>query len=225
MQNAEMIRMDFFMPGFRSRGTMALMWTLLAMVMLMTGLAARANETESVRLSRPVLSLAAENVWMIDADVQVTLNSVLIDALKRGVPLVFSAEFEISKKRWYWFNERLLSQSRPLRLSFHSVTQQYRVSQSEQLLLMTANLDEALAATLNVRQWQVVLATGELSLQDLMQQIAKTPDAYEIRFRTRLDSAQLPKPLQLNALTNRDWNLSTEWVRPQLSLSGPGSAQ
>jgi hypothetical protein len=217
--------MDFFMPGFRSRGTMALMWTLLAMVMLMTGLAARANETESVRLSRPLLSLAAENVWMIDADVQVTLNSVLIDALKRGVPLVFSAEFEISKKRWYWFNERLLSQSRPLRLSFHSVTQQYRVSQSEQLLLMTANLDEALAATLNVRQWQVVLATGELSLQDLMQQIAKTPDAYEIRFRTRLDSAQLPKPLQLNALTNRDWNLSTEWVRPQLSLSGPGSAQ
>ncbi|MEY2681684.1 MAG: hypothetical protein RIQ66_245 [Pseudomonadota bacterium] len=195
------------------------------MVMLMTGLAARANETESVRLSRPLLSLAAENVWMIDADVQVTLNSVLIDALKRGVPLVFSAEFEISKKRWYWFNERLLSQSRPLRLSFHSVTQQYRVSQSEQLLLMTANLDEALAATLNVRQWQVVLATGELSLQDLMQQIAKTPDAYEIRFRTRLDSAQLPKPLQLNALTNRDWNLSTEWVRPQLSLSGPGSAQ
>jgi hypothetical protein len=201
------------------------MQALLAMVMLMTGLAARANETESVRLSRPLLSLAAENVWMIDADVQVTLNSVLIDALKRGVPLVFSAEFEISKKRWYWFNERLLSQSRPLRLSFHSVTQQYRVSQSEQLLLMTANLDEALAATLNVRQWQVVLATGELSLQDLMQQIAKTPDAYEIRFRTRLDSAQLPKPLQLNALTNRDWNLSTEWVRPQLSLSGPGSAQ
>jgi hypothetical protein len=201
------------------------MQALLAIATLMPGLAARANETESVRLSRPVLSLAAENVWMIDADVQVTLNSVLIDALKRGVPLVFSAEFEISKKRWYWFNERLLSQSRPLRLSFHSVTQQYRVSQSEQLLLMTANLDEALAATLNVRQWQVVLATGELSLQDLMQQIAKTPDAYEIRFRTRLDSAQLPKPLQLNALTNRDWNLSTEWVRPQLSLSGPGSAQ
>lgn len=204
---------------------MALMQALLAIATLMPGLATRANETESVRLSRPVLSLAAENVWMIDADVQVTLNSVLIDALKRGVPLVFSAEFEISKKRWYWFNERLLSQSRPLRLSFHSVTQQYRVSQSEQLLLMTANLDEALAATLNVRQWQVVLATGELSLQDLMQQIAKTPDAYEIRFRTRLDSAQLPKPLQLNALTNRDWNLSTEWVRPQLSLSGPGSAQ
>jgi hypothetical protein len=198
---------------------------LLVIAMLMPGLTTRANETESVRLSRPVLSLAAENAWTIDADVQVTLNSVLIDALKRGVPLVFSAEFEILKKRWYWFNERLFSQSRPLRLSFHSVTQQYRVSQGEQLLLMTANLDEALAATLNVRQWQVVLATAEGPIQDLMQQVAKTPDAYEIRFRTRLDSAQLPKPLQLNALTNRDWNLSTEWIRPQLSLSGPGSTQ
>ena len=198
---------------------------MLIIAMLMPGLVARANETESVRLSRPVLSLAAENAWTIDADVQVTLNSVLIDALKRGVPLVFSAEFEILKKRWYWFNERLLSQSRPLRLSFHSVTQQYRVSQGEQLLLMTANLDEALAATLNVRQWQVVPGAAELPIQDLMQQVVKAPDAYEIRFRTRLDSSQLPKPLQLNALTNRDWNLSTEWVRPQLSLSGPGSTQ
>jgi hypothetical protein len=204
---------------------MALTQVMLIIAMLMPGLVARANETESVRLSRPVLSLAAENAWTIDADVQVTLNSVLIDALKRGVPLVFSAEFEILKKRWYWFNERLLSQSRPLRLSFHSVTQQYRVSQGEQLLLMTANLDEALAATLNVRQWQVVPGAAELPIQDLMQQVVKAPDAYEIRFRTRLDSSQLPKPLQLNALTNRDWNLSTEWVRPQLSLSGPGSTQ
>ena len=63
---------------------MALTQALLAVAMLMSGLATRANETESVRLSRPVLSLAAENVWMIDADVQVTLNSVLIDALKLG---------------------------------------------------------------------------------------------------------------------------------------------
>jgi hypothetical protein len=203
----------------------ALTQALLVIIMLLSGLTASANETESVRLSRPVLSLAGEGAWVVDADVQVTLNSVLIDALKRGVPLVFSAEFEILRKRWYWFNEKLLSQSRPLRLSFHSVTQQYRVSQGEQLLVMTANLDEALAATLNVRQWPVALPPGEQKLQELMQQIAKAPDAFEIRFRTRLDSAQLPKPLQLNALTNRDWNLSTEWVRPQLSLSGPGSSQ
>ncbi|MFM8630830.1 MAG: hypothetical protein ACKODQ_05035, partial [Betaproteobacteria bacterium] len=70
---------------------MALTQVLIVIVMLMPGLATRANETESVRLSRPELSLAPDNAWMIDADVQVTLNSVLIDALKRGVPLVFSA--------------------------------------------------------------------------------------------------------------------------------------
>jgi hypothetical protein len=175
---------------------MALTQVLLVIAMLMLALAARANETESVRLSRPVLSAGSDNVWTIDADVQVTLNSVLIDALKRGVPLV---------------------------LSFHSVTQQYRVSQGDQLMLMTNHLDEALAAALNVRQWPIAQHAAEVQLQELMQQLAKTPEAFEIRFRTRLDSGQLPKPLQLNALTNRDWNLSTEWVRPQLSLSGPGS--
>jgi hypothetical protein len=61
--------MDFFMPGFRSRSMMALMQVLIVIAMLMPGLATRANETESVRLSRPVLSLAADNAWMIDADV------------------------------------------------------------------------------------------------------------------------------------------------------------
>ena len=217
--------MDFFMPGLRSKSRMALIQAMVVIGLLTAGLAARANETESVRLSRPLLSAASDNAWTIDADVQVTLNSVLIDALKRGVPLVFSAEFEILRKRWYWFNEKLLSQSRPLRLSFHSVTQQYRVSQGDQLMLMTNHLEEALAVVLNVRQWPIAQHSAEVQLHELLQQVAKTPEAFEIRFRTRLDSGQLPKPLQLNALTNRDWNLSTEWVRPQLSLSGSGSIQ
>ena len=217
--------MDFFMPGLRSKSMMALIQAMVVIGLLTAGLAARANETESVRLSRPLLSAASDNAWTIDADVKVTLNSVLIDALRRGVPLVFSAEFEILRKRWYWFNEKLLSQSRPLRLSFHSVTQQYRVSQGDQLMLMTNHLEEALAVVLNVRQWPIAQHSAEVQLQELMQQVAKTPEAFEIRFRTRLDSGQLPKPLQLNALTNRDWNLSTEWVRPQLSLSGSGGIQ
>jgi len=50
-----------------------------------------------------------------------------------------------------------------------------------------------------------------------MQAVQAKPDAYELRLRVRLDSAQLPKPLQVNALTNRDWNLSSDWVRPKVA--------
>ncbi len=184
----------------------------------------RANETESVRLSRPALTAIADNQWMMDADVQVTLNSVLIDALKRGVSLVFVAELDISRKRWYWFNEKLLGQIRSTRLSYHAVTQQFRVSLGEQQILASPYLDEALAAALNVRQWPLV-APSDMTLSELMQQVMKNPDGYEIRFRTRLDSGQLPRPLQVNALTNRDWNLSTDWVKPRLMPQPSGQGQ
>jgi len=29
--------------------------------------------------------------------------------------------------------------------------------------------------------------------------------------RMRLDTSQLPRPFQINALTNRDWTLSSDW--------------
>jgi hypothetical protein len=42
--------------------------------------------------------------------------------------------------------------------------------------------------------------------------------------RVRLDGSQLPKPLQINALTNRDWNLSSDWIEPRLTFEPlPGS--
>lgn len=196
---------------------MLLLWALAL------GPMAHANEAESVKLARPALIQGNEGAWTIDAEVQVTLNSVLIDALKRGVPLVFVAEFDIFKKRWYWFDEKLFSQSRSVRLVYHAITQQYRISQSEHQILTYPTLDEALAAAMDLKQWVLVPTQGEAQFADRLQEIKKTPDAYDLRLRVRLDSGQLPKPLQVNALTNRDWNLSSDWVRPRLVMApAPG---
>jgi hypothetical protein len=35
--------------------------------------------------------------------------------------------------------------------------------------------------------------------------------AYQGQVRLRLDTSQLPKPFQINALTNRDWTLASDW--------------
>ena len=37
----------------------------------------------------------------------------------------------------------------------------------------------------------------------------------------RLDVTQLPKPFQVNALTSRDWNLSSEWQRWPFRVKAP----
>ena len=36
---------------------------------------------------------------------------------------------------------------------------------------------------------------------------------YEAQVRMRLDVSMLPKPFQVTAITNRDWNLQAEWKR------------
>lgn len=178
--------------------------------------AAMANESESIRLNQPTLSLSTEKTWALDANVQVTLSPVLIEAVNRGVPLYFVAEFEILKNRWYWFDEKLLSQSKVVRLSYHAVTQQYRVAVGGLHQMSYPELDQALMAATSMRGWLLIDSEGQ-PLSGLMQAVQAKPDAYELRLRVRLDSAQLPKPLQVNALTNRDWNLSSDWVRPKVA--------
>ena len=201
-------------------GLMLLVWALGL------GPMAHANDTESVRLTKPALIQGPDGAWTMEAEVQVTLNSVLIDALRRGVPLVFVAEFDMFKKRWYWFDEKLFGQVRQVRLAYHAITQQYRITQGEQVQAYPT-LDEALSAAMDLRQWAIGPGQADMSLTDRLHEIKKTPDAYELRLRIRLDSGQLPKPLQVNALTNRDWNLSSDWVRPRLVMApapipGPG---
>ena len=36
---------------------------------------------------------------------------------------------------------------------------------------------------------------------------------YQAGLRMRLDTAQLPKPFQLNAIASREWNLASDWHR------------
>jgi len=63
-------------------------------------------------------------------------------------------------------------------------------------------LEEALAVLGRVRERLVV------ARQDV-----DPDDVYLAELRLRLDTTQLPKPLQINALASRDWNLSSDWYR------------
>jgi hypothetical protein len=45
---------------------------------------------------------------LLNAQFGVTLNATLEEALQRGVPLYFVREAEITRPRWYWFDEKVL---------------------------------------------------------------------------------------------------------------------
>jgi len=136
--------------------------------------------------------------YALDADFEIELNPRLEDAINKGVPLYFGVEFELTRKRWYWFDDSTGRQLM-LRLSYHALTRQYRVS-SGALFQSFSTLPDALRVLSRVRSWQV-LEPGQ----------ASAGTDYQAGLRMRLDVTQLPKPFQVNALTSREWNLVSDW--------------
>jgi hypothetical protein len=118
-----------------------------------------------------------------------------------GVPLHFSVEFELTRRRWYWFDEQTASRRLQLALSYHAVTRRYRLSAGAQQQTF-ATLEEALQELMRVRNWLVVDRTVSFADTD-----------YEAAVRMRLDASLLPKPFQLSALTSPDLQLESPWKR------------
>jgi hypothetical protein len=171
------------------------LWVGLAALLL--ALAALANEisVSDVRL-RP-----AEAGLMLDADFGFDLTPRLAEVVSNGVPLYFRVDFELTRRRWYWFDETAASSRLELRLSYHALSRQYRLS-TGLLQQSFASLDEALNVLKRIRNWLVVDRTVTFADAD-----------YEGAVRMRLDTNLLPKPFQLSALTSRDLQLDSAWYR------------
>ena len=144
---------------------------------------------------------AVEMRYSLYADFRFELSSPLLEALNNGVSLSFLVEFELTRPRWYWFDERAASEKLELRLSYFPLAQQYRLS-SGTLHQNFLTLAEALQALGTVHGWGVV---GRDRVDNGQNYVASV--------RMRLDTAQLPTPFQVSAVTNREWTLISDWKR------------
>ncbi len=152
---------------------------------------------------------STEEGQVLSADFYFDLSPRLEEAVNRGVVLHFVAEFELTRERWYWLDDKLLSRSLSYRLSYHALTRQYRLSTGGGLHQSFESLGDALAVLRRMRNW-LVIARDDPRL---------TPGAsYQAALRLQLDVRQLPRPFQIDALGNKDWNLSGNWLRWPVTL-------
>lgn len=142
-----------------------------------------------------------EEGLVLDADFDFELSPRLSDVVANGVPLYFRVDFELTRRRWYWFDESAASKRLQIRLSYHALSRQYRLS-TGLLQQSFATLDEALNVLKRIRNWLVVDRTVTFDEAD-----------YDAAVRMRLDPTLLPKPFQLSALTSRDLQLDSPWKR------------
>lgn len=163
---------------------------------------------ENIEISHVSLEVNDEG-YALDADFVIELNPRLEDAINKGVAMYFRIEFELTRKRWYWFDEHPVSRQLVLRLSYHALTRQYRISRGA-LHQSFSSLSDALRVLSRVRSWQVLERA----------QVGAGSD-YQAALRMRLDVTQLPKPFQVSALTSREWDLASEWRRWPLNIKAP----
>lgn len=180
--------------------------TLLLMLLLAAAQPAAAEGISSVRAEA---RLTESGQMAVSSRFKTELPNQLEQALRQGVPLYFSLSYRLSAPTVaaykFRFNQLLNDNSVQYKLSFHPLTNRYRVSVGT-FSTEYDTLAAALRAIGAIANWKV-LEQGELA------DVA----AKEVKAEIRLlfSTAQLPKPFQINALTSKSWQLDSGW-RPLL---------
>jgi len=135
---------------------------------------------------------------MIDFAVRASLPRPVEEALQRGVPLYFAADVRVYRSRWYWRDERVARATKTWRLSYQPLTSSWRVSQGG-LHQSYPTLGEALVPLTRSARWKIA-EPGQLD-----------PDErHYLEFSWRLDTSQLPRPMQIGIGGQADWQLGVE---------------
>jgi Domain of unknown function (DUF4390) len=153
---------------------------------------------------------------LLSSAVRFDLPPVIEDALQKGIPMFFVAEAVLYRDRWYWYDREIAHARRHMRLSYQPLTRRWRLTLSPSVIGNSGvalgqnfeSQEEALAAVQRISRWKIA-EPGDVS-----------PDErYNVEFRFRLDVSQLPRPFQIGAVGQADWNISV--ARNQRLLDTP----
>jgi hypothetical protein len=121
--------------------------------------------------------------------------------------MFFVTEAQVLRERWYWYDKKVVSTQRHMRLAYQPLTRRWRLNVTagagrEASLGFALNqtfetLAEALSAIKRISRWKIAEAS------DLDMGVK-----YRVDFSFRLDLTQLPRPFQIGALGQSDWDLA-----------------
>lgn len=169
---------------------------LLTLTMLFALPAQAAISTQYATMTR-----LSDGGYAVNADFRFSLPNQLQEAVNHGTAIYFTVDYQLNRPRWYWANEDIVSAQREYRISYNSLTQQYRVAVgADQYRFDT--LSESILFASRPSQWRV-LNSSQYS----------TGEQYEASIRMTLNTSKLPRTYQLNSLTQQGWGLASGWYR------------
>ena len=167
---------------------------------------AGATEVTQLKMER-----SEEGVYL-SAGVRFDLPPVVEDALLKGIPMFFVAEADIYRDRWYWYDKRVTTATRTMRLAYQPLTRRWRLNVVPGAISVTGlrasfsqnydTLADAISSIQRLSRWRIAEASEiELDVR------------HNVEFRFRLDLSQLPRPFQIGVAGQKDWAITVETNR------------
>jgi hypothetical protein len=140
-----------------------------------------------------------EEGLLLSYNINMELSRSVDEALSKAVPLFFVAEADVFRSRFYWRDQRISQAVRRWRIVFQPLTGTYRVTFDGGLSQNYATRSDAFAAISRSARWKVA-EPGQL----------EEGNRYYVEFNYRLDTTQLPRPMQIGIGGQADWAMSVQ---------------
>jgi Domain of unknown function (DUF4390) len=141
---------------------------------------------------------ARDDFYSLDADIEMSFDKDIEEAVNKGVPLNFVVEFQIVSPRQYWFDDEVVTATQNITLSYHALTRQYLVNRGKHQQSYES-LGEAVRDLAALSEWKVVDKS-----------LLEKGEVYNAALLIRLDQSKLPKAIQVDAISSEKWNLASE---------------
>lgn len=167
--------------------------TLATWLVVMPGLLLASLHARALDLLRLDAQRSEQGV-LLNFETRFDLPVGVEDALQRGVALHFMAEAVLMRSRWYWRDREMARTTRTWRIAYQPLTFSYKVSQGG-LSQTYRSPGEALRSLQRFSQWRIA------------DPVAADEGGNYIEFTYKLDTDQLPRPLQIGIGSQPEWTL------------------
>ena len=177
---------------------------LLAATVAPTGRLAHADTPSHRNIDLDKLAVIhSDDGVLLSYSVRFDLPRDLELALSKGIAVVFVAQASVWRKRWYWTDQLKGETTRRWRLAYQPLTRRWKLN-LDGLSRHYSSLNEALDALRRTDRWRIADAIPGTDDQDCY-----------VDFSFRLDTDELPRPLQIGLGGLTDWTLDVQrraWV-------------
>jgi len=151
-----------------------------------------------------ILSASARvenNIWLIDALLDLQLSRTAVEALENGVNLNIQLQYEVNRSRAFWVDETIVATTQDIEIQYLTLSQRYIVHHAGNGQQTSfASLFSALRSLRQASDFKLISA-DQLDPES----------RYWFAMRVVLDREKLPGPLQMLYFWRDDFSLESDW--------------